>query len=302
MRYPLRKSLLNRVTPSRIVFNIFNYTLLTIFSLLCILPVWHVIMASFSDPRALLGNTGLVLYPLGTPSVAGYEIVFANDAIWRGYLNTIFYVLFTAVVGTVLTAMAGYICSRSNFKFAKPITLFILFTMVFSGGTIPTYMVVRNLGMLNTVWSVLIPGIMNAYYVIIMKSAFEQLPASYEEAAKLDGATPMTIMIRILVPLVKPTLAVIVMFAVIGQWNSWYPASIYMPMRSDLWPLQLIMQDIMIVGNTGSVDGGSAADTFALANLMKYCIVVVATLPILVAYPFAQKYFVKGMTLGGVKE
>lgn len=296
--------MIEKKTTSRIIFNIFNYGFMILFALACILPVWHVVMSSISDPRLLMASSGLLLKPLGEITLEGYKMVFENKQIWTGYLNTIIYVLFTTVAGTILTALAGYLISRKGFKLAKPITLFIMFTMIFNAGTIPTYMLVRNLGFLNTRWAIMIPGLMNAYYIIIMKSAFDQLPPSYEEAAKLDGATPMTILFRILLPMVKPTLAVIAMFTVIMQWNSWYTASIYLPRARDLWPLQLFMRELLINNDTSKIVT-NAAEANAMVNmtgnLVKYCVTVVGTAPILLAYPFAQKYFVKGITLGGVK-
>ena len=296
--------MIEKKTTSRIIFNIFNYGFMILFALACILPVWHVVMSSISDPRLLMASSGLLLKPLGEITLEGYKMVFENKQIWTGYLNTIIYVLFTTVAGTILTALAGYLISRKGFKLAKPITLFIMFTMIFNAGTIPTYMLVRNLGFLNTRWAIMIPGLMNAYYIIIMKSAFDQLPPSYEEAAKLDGATPMTILFRILLPMVKPTLAVIAMFTVIMQWNSWYTASIYLPRARNLWPLQLFMRELLINNDTSKIVT-NAAEANAMVNmtgnLVKYCVTVVGTAPILLAYPFAQKYFVKGIALGGVK-
>jgi len=275
------------------------------FGILCILPVWHVVMASISEPRLLMAASGLLLKPLGQITMEGYKLVIENRAILVGYGNTIIYVASTALGGTFLTALAGYLLSRKNFRLAKPLTLYIMFTMIFSGGLIPTYMVIRGLGMTNTRWSIIIPALINAYYIIIMKSSFEQLPASFEESAKLDGAGSLRILFRILLPLVKPTMVVIIMFNVIMQWNSWYSASIYLPRARDLWPLQLIMRSLLIQNDVSKIlTSGSEANQLVnmTGNLVKYCVTVVGTAPILLAYPFAQKYFVTGITLGGVKE
>lgn len=296
--------MIEKNTPSRVIFNVLNYTFMALFAFVCIVPVWHVVMASISDPRLLMGSSGIRFKPLGHITMEGYGMVLQNAQIFTGYVNTIFYVAFTAVLGTILTAIAGYLISRKDFKPAKGLTLFIMFTMILSAGTIPTYMVIRNIGMLNTRWAILIPGIINAYYIIIMKSAFEQLPNSFEESAKLDGANSITILFRILLPMLKPTLAVIVMFTVIMQWNSWYPASIYLPRARELWPLQLFMRELLIQNDTNKIitssnDANAAVDM--IGNLVKYCVTVVGTAPVLLAYPFAQKYFVTGITLGGVK-
>lgn len=297
--------MINKNTPSRIIFNIFNYGFMIFFAVVCFLPIWHVVMASISDPRLLMNASGLILKPLGDVTLEGYKMVIHNKDILSGYMNTIIYVVTTAVAGTFLTAIAGFLISRKNFKLAKPLTFFIMFTMMFNGGIIPTYMVIRGLGILNTRWSVILPCLMNAYYIIIMKSSFEQLSGSYEESAKLDGATPITILFKILLPLVKPTMVVIIMFTVIMQWNSWYSSSIYLPRERDLWPLQLFMREMLIQNDTSKIVTNLSEANAVIdmtGNLVKYCVTVVGTLPILCAYPFAQKYFVTGITLGGVKE
>jgi putative aldouronate transport system permease protein len=164
-------------------------------------------------------------------------------------------------------------------------------------------MVNLKLGIVNTRLALIIPGVINAFYIIIMKNAFEQLPESFEESAKLDGAGPFTVMVRILVPLVKATIAVVMMFIIVQQWNSWYPASIYLQKRRDLWPLQLFLREILVQNDVGKILSGTDAARAAdfMGNLVKYSTTIVATLPILCVYPFAQKYFVKGVTLGGVK-
>lgn len=295
--------MIEKLSPSRIVFNVLNYGFMIAFGIVCILPIWHVAMASISDPRLLMSSSGILLKPLGKITMEGYKLVLENKNILVGYANTILYVMFGAVAGAALTAVAGYLISRKDFKPAKLLAVFILFTMMFNGGLIPTYMVIRGLHMINTRWAVMIPGVINAFYIMMMKSGFEQISNSYEESAKLDGAGPVTILFRILLPLLKANLAVIILFTVVMQWNSWYPASIYLTKARDLWPLQLFMRELLIENDTSkiatSMDAQNAADM--VANLVKYGVTIVGTLPILCAYPFAQKYFVTGVTLGGVK-
>ena len=296
--------MIEKLTASRVVFNIFNYGFMIIFTLLCIAPVWHVFMASVSDPEELIRHSGLVLRPLGDMTMAGYELVMENQEILIGYLNTILYVAWYAIVGTVFTLIAGFIVTRKDFKLAGITMIVIVFTMMFNGGLIPTYMVIRALGMVNTRWAVMLPGMISAFNVIMMKTAFEGLSPSYEESAKLDGAGPLTILFRILTPLVKANLAVVVLFTVVAQWNAWYPASIYLPRVRDAWPLQLFMREILIENSTATslLSAQSVAEEMDFTNeLVRYCVIVVGTLPILIMYPFAQKYFVKGATLGGVK-
>ena len=295
--------MIEKTTPSRILFNILNYSFMIFFSFVCIIPLWHVLMASISDPRGLMAASGVLWKPIGEATLKGYEMVLKNKSIIIGYGNTLFYVVFAAVAGTILTTVSGYLISRKNFRPAKFLTLFIMFTMMFSGGLIPTYMVIKGLGMINTRWAVMLPGVMNAFYIIMMKSSFEQLSDSYEESARLDGAGPVTILFRILLPLVKAGLAVIIMFTIVLQWNSWYPASIYLPRVREYWPLQLFMRELLIQNDTAKImtgtDAAQAADY--TANLVKYCVTIVGTIPILCVYPFAQKYFVTGVTMGGVK-
>lgn len=295
--------MIERLTFSRVVFNILNYGFMILLCIVCIAPLWHVTMASISDPRALMASSGLLFKPLGKMTLKGYQLVFENKDIITGYINTIFYVVTTTLIGTVLTTIAGYVTSRENLKLKVPITLFILFTMMFSGGLIPGYMINRELGLINTRIVLIIPGVINAFYIMMMKSAFEQLSTSYEESAKIDGASPLTIMIKILVPLIKSTIAVIVMFNVVMQWNSWFPASIYLTKRRDLWPLQLFIREILVQNDMSNILTGSDMLKKAdyTANLVKYSTVIIGTLPILCIYPFVQKYFVKGVTLGGVK-
>lgn len=288
---------------SRILFNILNYGFMALFAVICIAPLWHVAMASISNPRLLLSNSGLLWRPLGDITFKGYSIVLQNKNILTGYANTLFYVAWSTIVGTLCMMVAGFLCSRKDFRLARPLTVFILFTMMFGGGLIPTYMVYRGLGLVNSRLVLMIPGLMNAFYLIMMKSAFEQLDPGYEESAKLDGASPLRTLFSVLAPLVKANLAVIIMFTLIGVWNSWYPASIYLPKARQAWPLQLYMREILIQNDTTNVLTGTDAAKSAdlTSTLVRFCVTIVGTLPILCAYPFAQKYFVTGATIGGIK-
>lgn len=295
--------MVEKTGPARIAFNIFNYGFMILFAVACIAPIWHVAMASISNPRLLMTTSGILWNPVGEITFKGYQIVLQNKNILMGYGNTILYVAWSAIVGTFCTAVSGFLCSRKDFKLAKPLTIFIMFTMMFGGGLIPTYMVYRNLGLINNRLVMMVPGLMNAFYLIMMKGAFEQLDPGYEESAKIDGASPMKTLIKVLAPLVKANLAVIVMFNVIYMWNAWYPASIYLPKAREFWPLQLFMREILIQNDTTKILTGTDAANIAdmTSNLVKYCVTIVGTLPILCAYPFAQKHFVTGVTLGGIK-
>jgi len=289
---------------SRLVFNLLNYSTMVLLCFVCIAPLWHVTMASISDPRELMAVTGVLFKPVGEVTFKGYELVLRNPNIITGYINTLLYVASTTIIGTVLTIIAGYTISRRNLKLKIPITLFIMFTMMFSGGLIPTYMVIRKLGMINTPFAVVILGVINAFFIFLIKSSFEQLSSSFEESAKIDGAGPVLILLKILLPMVKATIAVIVMYTVVMQWNSWFPASIYLTKRRDLWPLQLYIREVLVQNDTAKILSGTEALSKAdyTKNLVKYSTVVIGSFPLLMIYPFVQKYFVKGVTLGGVKE
>jgi putative aldouronate transport system permease protein len=210
--------------------------------------------------------------------------------------------VFNTVLGTVLTVMGGFVMSRKT-KLHTFISLMVIFPMMFGGGLIPSYMVNRWLGIVNTVWGNIFPGLIIGFYMVIVESAYVQLPAEYEESAKLEGASPLRIMVQILSPLITATIAVVAMFTVIMNWNSWFSASIYLARKRNLWPLQLFMKEILVQNDTSRITSGSDAARVAdnVSNLVKYAVTIVGTLPILVAYPFAQKYFVKGVTLGGIK-
>jgi putative aldouronate transport system permease protein len=295
--------MIEKIGASRVNFVIWNYAFMTLLCVICLAPLWHVLMASFSNPRLLFASSGVIWRPLGTPTLQGYRLVFRNNFIATGYMNTLIYVGVTTVLGTCLTAIAGFVLSRPNLKLSTFFSMMIILTMMFSGGLIPSYMINRSLGLVNNRLGVIIPGLTNGFFIMIMRSAFVQLPASYEESAKLDGAGPVTILVRIRAPLVKATLAVIIMNIVVLQWNSWFHASIYVSRRWDLWPLQLFMREILVQNDTNRIMSGSDAMNAAdnVAHLVKYCVTIIGTLPILAAYPFAQKYFVKGVTLGGIK-
>ena len=289
-------------TPSRIVFLIFLYTFLTLLSLVFIIPVWHVVMASFSEARILSNTAGIVLYPLGEPTLGGYQIVLASPNILTGYANTAFYVIVGTIISMVLTIIGAYCLSRKTFQFRNVFMLIISFTMLFNGGMIPTYMLVRNLGLYDSRWAVILPTAISVFNMIILRTAFSDVPESLEESAKLDGASNLTIMFRIIVPLSKASIAVILLYYAVGIWNSWFPAMIYLRDRSK-YPLQLILREILLLNDQSIMT--SSADALSNAQLdrklVKYCTIVVSTLPIMCFYPFIQKYFTKGVMIGAVK-
>ncbi len=236
-------------SPSRIVFLIFLYVFLTILGLIFLAPVWHVIMASFSQADILSTHAGLVWWPLGKPTIGGYRIVLASPNILTGYANTAFYVIVGTIISTGLTIMGAYAFSRKRFEKRNFFMLFLSFTMLFNGGMIPTYMVVKNLGMYDSRWAVIIPSAISMFNMIILRTAFADVPEALEESARIEGANEWTIMTRIIVPLSKATIAVIVLYYAVGLWNSWFPAMIYLKDRSK-FPLQLILREILLLNDT----------------------------------------------------
>ena len=293
--------MVEKLTKSRIAFNIVNVALIVGFCILCFAPILHVAMSSISDPRMLMMSTGINWTPVGDIQWRAYEMVLNNQGIITGYINTLIYVSTFTLLGLALTAIAGYVLSCKT-KLRVPLMTLILITMVFSGGLIPSYIVNMSLGLIDNRWAVIIPGATNAFFIIIMKNAFEGLPESIGESAKLDGAGPLRILISIMIPMVKATLAVVALWLVLMKWNSWFHEAIYLARNRELWPLQLVMREILVQQDVSTVTAGEAA---AMANLMvqpiRHAVTIVGTIPVLFVYPFIQKYFVAGITLGGVK-
>lgn len=301
--------MVERKTPLNRAFDLFNYIFLTIIALVCLYPMLHVLFGSFSDPTLLVKHTGILLHPLGHTN-RGYELVFNNPNIWTGYANTLFYVVVGTVLRTFMTMLGAYVIVQKDFMPRRGLMLLFVFTMYFSGGLIPDYLLVTQLHLLNTRWAIIIPSLINTWNMIILKTAFAQVPPSLTESARLDGAGDMTILFRIIVPASKASLAVIIMYYAVGEWNSWFSAAIYLPSRRDLYPLQLFLREILISNSSnvnaaqaagGAGSGPDAVDAL-IEDVVRYCTICVATIPILCIYPFIQKYFVKGVMMGSVKE
>ncbi len=288
-------------SPSRKAFNVFNIIFMLCMIVITLYPLLYVVFASMSDSNELMKHSGLLLKPVGF-SWAAYKAVFLNPNILQGYKNTIIVLISSVAVSMFLTCLAAYVLSRKNVLFNGVITFIIMFTMFFSGGMIPTYLLVNNLGLTNTYWALILPTAISTYNMIIMRTGFAAIPESLEESAKIDGANHFTILFKIVIPLAKPTMAVIVLYYAVACWNSWFNAMIYLQKRRDLQPLQLILRGILIENDTSNMqDGNVGQDTESIAESIKYAVIVVATLPILAIYPFLQKYFIKGIMIGAVK-
>ena len=292
-------------TPGRIVFKVINTIILAALAFVCLVPLWHVLMASISDPTYVTQHSGIIMWPLhseGHPvTLKGYTVVLKNNSLIRGYANTIFYVVSGCMLCIVFSSLAAYCMSRRRTMWMKYLTIMLTFTMFFNGGLIPTYMVNKFLGIVNTRWVIIAMGLISIFNIIIIKTAFQSLPASLEESAQLDGAGHLTILFKIVLPLTKATIAVIALFYAVGKWNEYLTAAIYLTNRN-LYPLQIILREILIE-NSGSseIDLSQLGSYDLYKKLIQYSTIISATLPILCIYPFVQKYFVKGVMIGSIK-
>ena len=277
------------------VFQVFNYILLGLIGFVCLYPMWHVLMASFSDSTALTAHSGLLLWPIEF-SLDAYKRVLSNQNIWTGYLNTIKYLVLGVSTSMVMTILGAYVLSRRDFMLRRPIMLAITFTMFFSGGTIPTYLNIQELGLKGSIWGIVLPFCIATYNMIILRTSFESLPESLLEAARIDGAGQLACLTRIVLPLSKATLAVIALYYGVAYWNGWFWASQILEYKGDM-PLAVILRDILINADMQQMDTG-------VTNMegIKYATIIVATVPILCVYPFIQKYFAQGVMIGAVKE
>ena len=274
------------------------YALLTVFCLLILIPLLHIISGSFSDPISLLkGEVGLL--PKGF-TTSMYETVFKDKEIWQGYWNTIVYTVVGTLISVTLTAFGAYPLSRKDFYGRNVYMGLFVFTMFFTGGMIPTYLLVKQLKMLNTMWALVLPSAVSTYNLIIMRTFFQtSIPGELAESASLDGCSDLGVFFRIVIPLSAPIFAVMVLFYGVAKWNSWFPALLYISDRS-LYPLQMVLREVLIQSDVSNM-AGATGDVEIIGDGLKYATMVVATLPIMCLYPFLQKYFVKGVMIGAVK-
>lgn len=286
---------------SRKIFNVCNVIIMLLLIVVAAYPIYYVLIASLSDSNELMRNSGLLLKPLKA-NLAAYKSVFSNPNILRGYKNTLIILALSVSINMVLTSLTSYALSRKNLMLGNALTMIIVFTMFVSGGLIPTYLLVDSLGIMNTYWAVVLPGAMSTYNFIILRTGFAAVPDSLEEAARIDGASHLRILFGIFIPLTKATMAVIFLYYTVSHWNEWFGAMIYLQKARELQPLQLVLRGILITNDTDAMTGGgSAANQEAIGESIKYAVIVVSTFPILVIYPFLQKYFVQGVMIGAVK-
>ena len=297
----LKRSTYIRESFSDRVFMFFVYLFLAVFLIIVLYPLVYIVSASFSDPMAV--TSGKVwLLPVDF-SLRGYQVTFENPQIVTGYLNSLYYTVFGTLISVVLTVFVAYPLSRRDLYGANVIMFLITFTLIFSGGLIPTYLVVKQLGLIDTRWALLIPQAVAAFQVIIARTFFRAtIPDELVEAAELDGCNDLQFIWSVVLPLSKPIIAVLALMYAISQWNGYFDALLYLK-SSNLQPLQLVLRNILILNTTsgGVMDAEAMAQRQLLADLLKYCLVVVGSVPVLMIYPFVQRYFVKGVLIGSIK-
>lgn len=293
-----------RIRESRVdrIFNLVNYTILTVFLLIILYPLIYVVSASFSDGAAVISGR-VVLWPVDF-SLEAYKKIFQYESIWTGYSNSLFYAVVGTIVNVTLTLFAAYPLSRPDLYGRKLILGLFVFTMFFNGGLIPSYLLVKDLGMLDTRAAMIIPQALSVWNLIIAITYFRfAIPRELLEASQLDGCNDFQYFFRILLPLSAPIIAVLTLFYAINHWNQFFSAMIYLSDKA-LFPLQLILRDILIssqVDMNMMEDLQSMAAKEAMRELLKYALIVVASVPVLMIYPFVQKYFVRGIMLGSIK-
>ena len=283
------------------VIMIFAYTILGLFMVAIILPVVYIILASFIDPITLQ-NSGLT-FDFSKWTLTAYERVMSNAQIWTGFKNAMIYSVLFTIISVMVTLLAAYPMSRPDFKGKGFFNVMFVITMFFGGGLIPTYLLISDLGMLDTIWAILIPGAFSVWNMIIARTYYMGIPHDMQEAAEIDGASEMVYFFKILLPLCMPIIATIAMWQFVGMWNSYFDAMIYLNDAAKQ-PLQLVLRAILIQSQPepGMVsDMQSTAARAQLAELLKYATIIISSVPLMILYPFFQKYFDSGIMAGAVK-
>ncbi|WP_248927223.1 carbohydrate ABC transporter permease [Paenibacillus hamazuiensis] len=280
-------------------FDSVNIALLVAFALLTVIPFIYVIAGSFATQKELL-QRGFILFPTEF-SLDAYKYIFSTQTLVRSLLVTIYITVTGTLINIFFTCLMAYPLARKDMDFRKPILMLVVFTMLFSGGMIPTFLVVKQLGMINSYWSLLIPSAISAFNLIIMRNFFQQLPDGLEESAKIDGCNDLGIFFRIVLPLSMPAIATFSLFYAVGHWNTYFNAVLYINDNTK-WPIQVLLRQIVILASGGIGDSTAMDAEFAPPEQsVKMAVIVISTLPILLVYPFLQKHFAKGVLLGSVK-
>ena len=285
-------------------FNVLAFLILTFVLLIVLYPLYFLVIASFSSPDAIYAGE-IWLLPKDV-TFEGYQRIFADDSIIRGYSNSAIYTVLGTIISVVLTVSAGYVLSRKDLVGRNLIMGFLVITMFLDGGIIPRYLIVRDLGMLNTIWAMILPNAVGVWNVIICRTFFQiTIPDELFEAAAIDGATNLQFFLRVVIPLSSPIIAVMVLVHAVGNWNAFFDALIFIT-NEDMYPLQLVLRNILtqseVTANAAMLSGvTSYADQQRVTELIKYGMIIVASVPLLLLYPFLQRYFVKGMMIGAIK-
>ena len=289
-----------KLTAGDRVFYAVNTVLLALLALIVIYPLYFIIIASFSDPDAVLAGQ-VILYPVRV-TFEGYAKILQRTDVWRGYLNTIIYTLLTVVLSLAVTIPGGWALSRKTIPGKKFLMIYFIIPMFFGGGLIPFYNVMSGLGLINTIWSIVLPSILSVWNLFMTRTFFESsIPDGLVEAAKIDGAGEFRIFTLLVIPLSKAILAVMALYYAIGQWNSYFNAMIFLQ-NENLYPLQLVLKEILIASeSTTGGSGETILEQFRTANLIKYVSVIVSSAPVMLLYPFVQKYFAQGVMIGSLK-
>lgn len=279
-------------------FDVLNALLLTGVVAACLYPFIYMLAVSLSD-SASIAKGEVWLWPKGV-NLDMYRYVFEDGRVLKGYKNTIIYTSFGTLISLIVTALGAYSLSKNRMVMCKPILMMIVFTMFFNGGMIPTFLVVKELGLINTVWGMVLPGAVGTWNLLIMRTFFMGLPQELEESGKMDGLSEIGIFFRIVLPLSKPVLATIGLYYAVGMWNNFMGPLLYLR-EADLQPLQVILRNIVLSGQFTGTEGPVVGEIVVVEDGLKFAAIMVSTLPILMVYPFIQKYFVKGALIGSVK-
>lgn len=280
------------------LFDIANNIIMLFVLLIIVYPFLHIIAVSFSNPVEVVQNN-VSFYPKGF-SLESYQIIFTNSRLFLSYMNTVKYVTIGTVINFILTVTFAYPLSKKEIWLSKPVTLMVVFTMLFSAGLIPTYLVVSGLGMINSIWAVVIPSAINAFNLLIVRTAYTQIPKEMEESVEIDGGSVYTKLFHIAIPLSKATLAAITLFYLVQHWNSFFAAMIYIT-DTKKWPLSLLLRQMILQAQFTDENTNMEMMSRGTPQGVKFATIMVSIVPMLIVYPFVQKYFVKGIMIGGVK-
>lgn len=295
------KKLLQKRTAGEVIFDNLNVLFMVFMIAVSLYPILFVLFASLSEASLLIQFQGILLRPLGKLNLEAYKTVFSDSKIMTGYMNTIIIVIGGVSVNILLSSLGAYCLSRKNVFWNGLLSKMIVLTMVFNGGIIPMFLTVKQLGLYDTRLSLILPVAINTYNLIIMRTSFAEIPDSISESAQIDGAGHVTILFKIVLPLSKAVLAVMVLFYGVAHWNSWANAVMFIRSQ-DKYPLQVILRDILLQNQTNDmISGAGETDRFSVSETIKYATIIIATVPVLALYPFLQRYFQKGVMIGSVK-